>query len=244
MSSYKIIKPDSDAVCIEAAKNFLRLAQQCVEQKGEFSVALAGGSTPKKFYQILSQPPYSTSIPWGKMRIFFGDERAVPPDHPDSNYGMANQNLFKKISIDPLRVHRIQSELPPEQAAEAYHTILSTFLASNDAGQPVIDLVLLGLGDDGHVASLFPGTDILDIEDKTAAAVWVEKKKSWRISMTLPVINSAEHIWMMVTGESKNDIVDRIFNYPSITDPLPVELVIPHNDVTWYLDEAAANWIR
>lgn len=244
MNTYKIIKPDPDTLCLEAAKHFLRLAHQCVEQKGEFCVALAGGSTPKRFYQVLAQPPFSTSIPWGKMHIFFGDERAVPPDHPDSNYGMANRFLFKHISIDPLRVHRFQSELEPEDAARAYHTVVKAFLPSNENGLPVFDLILLGLGDDGHVASLFPGTDILDITDRCAAKVWVESKESWRLSITLPVINSAENVWLMVTGKNKNDIVDRVFNYPSITGPLPVERVNPKQGLTWYLDKAAANWVK
>ena len=244
MQNFKIIKPDREAVCLEAAKSFLRLAQQTVDQKGEFTVALSGGTTPKQFYQILAKAPYSGSIPWGKMRLFFCDERAVPPDHPDSNYAMANQHLLKHISIDPLHIHRIQAELPPEQAAAAYQTILKAFLALNEDKQPVFDLVLLGLGSDGHIASLFPETDILEVTDKSAAAVWVEKNKSWRISITFPVINCAENVWLMVTGEGKNDIVDRVFNYPSITNPLPVERLKPKNGVTWYLDQAAANWIR
>ncbi len=244
MNTYKIIQPDPDALCHEAAKHFLHLALQCVDQKGEFNVALAGGTTPKKFYQLLIQPPFLNSIPWGKMRIFFGDERAVPPDHPDSNYGMTNRVLLKHISIDPLRIHRFQSELEPEQAAKAYHTCLKSFLPVNNSGLPVFDLILLGLGDDGHVASLFPGTDIVDVTDKCAAHVWVEAKESYRLSITLPVINSADNVWLMVTGKNKKDIVDRIFNYPSITEPLPVERVKPRNGVTWYLDQAAANWIK
>lgn len=243
MRTYKIIKPDTDAICLEAAKDFLRLAQQCSDRKGEFTVALAGGSTPKKFYQILATPPYSNAIPWGKMRLFFGDERSVPPDHPDSNYAMANRYLFKHISIDPMRIHRIQAELEPEQAAHAYHTILNGFLPLDENGRPVFDLVLLGLGKDGHVASLFPGTDILEVEDRCAAAVWVEEKKSWRISLTLPVINSADHVWLLVTGEAKNDIVDRVFHYPSVNDPLPVERLKPRQALSWYLDQAAARWI-
>jgi len=244
VQTYKIIKPDPDAICLEAAKDFLRLAQQSVQHKGEFTVALAGGSTPKRLFQVLAKPPYATAIPWGKIRIFFGDERAVPPDHPDSNYGMANRYLFKHISIDPTRIHRIHAELDVDKAAAGYHTLLKGFLPRNDKGWPVFDLVMLGLGNDGHVASLFPGTDILEVKDRCAAAVWVEEKKSWRISITLPVINSAEHVWMLVTGESKNDIVDRTFNYPSVNHPLPVERVKPKRDISWYLDLAAARWVR
>jgi 6-phosphogluconolactonase len=244
VQTYKIIKPDADAICLEAAKDFLRLAQQCVQQKGEFSVALAGGSTPKKLYQILAKPPYADALPWGKMRLFFGDERGVPPDHPDSNYAMANRYLFKHINIDPTHVHRVQAELEPDKAAQAYHATLKGFLPLDEDNRPVFDLVLLGLGADGHVASLFPGTDILQVEDRCAAAVWVEDKNSWRISVTLPVINSAEHVWLLVTGEAKNDIVDRVFHYPSVNTPLPVERLNPKRDLSWYLDHAAARWVR
>ena len=244
MQTYKIIKPDIEAVCMKAAEDILRLAQQCVADNGEFTIALAGGTTPKKLFQILAKPPYSTSIPWGKTHIFFGDERSVAPNHPDSNYAMANTQLFKHINIDPLRIHRIQSELEPQVAAEAYNTLLGAFLPLNKLNQPVFDLVLLGLGDDGHVASLFPGSDILEIIDKRAAAVWVESKNTWRISITLPAINSARNVWLLVTGESKCDIVDHVFKYPSVTHPLPIELLKPETGVTWYLDEAAAKWIK
>jgi len=244
VNAYKIIRPDADDVCAEAGKQLIRLAQQCVDERNEFTIALAGGATPKRFFQMLAKPPYSTSIPWGKVHIFFGDERSVSPDHPDSNYNMANKYLFKHINIDPLRIHRIQSELDHEDAAKNYHVVLGGFLPVNQNNQPIFDLILLGLGDDGHVASLFPGTDILNEKTKRAAAVWVESKKTWRISITLPVINSARNIWLMVTGESKHNIIDRVFNYPSETDPLPVELIKPNGNLTWYLDEAAASWIK
>ncbi len=244
MQAYKIIKPDIGAVCLEAADDILRLAQQCVADSGEFNIALAGGTTPKRLFQILAKPPYSTSIPWGKTHIFFGDERSVSPTHIDSNYAMANKYLLSHINIDPLRVHRIHSELDPEDAANAYNTVLGSFLPLNDQGQPVFDLILLGLGDDGHVASLFPGTDILSVTDKRAAAVWVESKNTWRISITMPTINSAHNVWLLVTGDSKCDIVDTVFKYPSITRPLPVEMLKPQTGVTWYLDEAAAKWLK
>ena len=244
MKPYKIIEPDIDAVCVKAAEDILRLAQQCVADNGEFSIALAGGTTPKRLFQVLAKPPFSTAIPWGKTHIFFGDERSVDPTHPDSNYAMAHKYLLSNISIDPLRIHRIQAELEPNDAAEAYHTLLNALLPLNDNKHPIFDLILLGLGDDGHVASLFPGTDIISVTNKHAAAVWVESKQTWRISITLPTINSARNVWLMVTGESKCDIVDRIFKYPSVTQPLPVELLQPQTGLTWYLDEAAAKWIK
>ena len=244
MHKHKIIKPNIESVCLAAADAILRLAKQSVSERGEFNLALSGGSTPKKLFQILAKPPYSTSIPWGKTRIFFGDERCVPPTHPDSNFAMASNALLKHINIDPLRVHRVQAELEPEDAANAYHTVLGGYLPLNNANQAVFDLILLGLGDDGHVASLFPDTDILEEKEKRAAAVWVEKHNSWRISITLPTINSARNVWLLVTGEGKRDIVDRIFNYSSDVEPLPVERLNPQTGVTWYLDEAAAKWLK
>jgi len=244
VQTYKIIKPNIEAVCLNAAEDLLRLAHQCVAENGEFNIALAGGSTPKKLFQILASPPFSTAIPWGKTHIFFGDERSVAPTHADSNYAMATKYLFSHINIDPLRIHRIQAELDPTLAAEAYSTVLKAFLPTNNYNQPAFDLILLGLGDDGHVASLFPGTDILNVTDKPVAAVWVASKNTWRISITLPVINSASNVWLLVTGESKSDIVDQVFKYPSVTQPLPVEMLQPQAGVTWYLDEAAAKWLK
>jgi 6-phosphogluconolactonase len=122
--------------------------------------------------------------------------------------------------------------------------ILSSFLPRNANGVPLIDLVLLGLGADGHVASLFPETDILDVTDRYAAAVWLEEMKTWRVSITLPVINSAAHVWVMVTGESKHDILERVINFPSATNPLPIEQVKPASGLIWYLDAAAAKWLK
>lgn len=244
MNTYKIVKPDIDIVCLKAAEDILRLAQQCVADNGEFTIALAGGTTPKRLFQVLAKPPFSNAIPWGKTHIFFGDERAVDPTHRDSNYAMARKYLLSKISIDPLRIHRIQAELEPKDAADAYNTILKALLPLNSDKRPVFDLVLLGLGDDGHVASLFPDTDILSVTDKHAAAVWVESKNTWRISITLPTINSARNVWLLVTGKGKCDIVDHIFKYPSVAKPLPVELLKPQAGLTWYLDEAAAKWIK
>lgn len=240
MQAYKRILPDMQTLCLEAARDLLRLIQQGVEERGEFHLFLAGGSTPESLYRLLSHAPYAKAVPWGKVHLYFGDERNVPPDHPDSNYRMVNSVLFSQISIDPMRIHRIQGELPADQAAAAYNTMLVNIVPKGSSDHLQADLVLLGLGTDGHIASLFPGTVILDEENSVCAAAYVDKLKTWRISITYPVINHARHVWLFVAGENKQDIVDRIFNHPASDNLLPVERINAKGQLTWYLDQAAA----
>jgi len=244
MQGYKRIVPNIETLCLEAARELLRLIQQGLDERGEYHLFLAGGSTPQSFYQLLATAPYANAIPWGKLHLYFGDERNVPPDHPDSNYNMVNNALLKKINIDPMRVHRIHGELAAEQAASGYHTLIKSIVPRGVDNQPQADLVLLGLGTDGHIASLFPATNILDSVDSYAAAIKVEKLNSWRISITYPVINNARNLWLFVSGDGKQEIIDRVFNHPSAVYPLPVERINSRGNVTWFLDQAAAKWLK
>ena len=244
MKHTTVIRPDLDELCQTMAEELLRLTRQAADQGRDFTLFLTGGSTPKPLYQLLAKPPFSNAMPWGKIKIFFGDERCVQPDSIDSNYAMANNAMLKHISIDPRNIHRIQGELSPANAAEAYNNTLKYALPQTDDGMVTPDLVLLGLGPDGHIASLFPDTDILEEQDKFVSDVWVEKLKTSRISITYPVINNAKHVWLFVSGEGKQDIVDRIFNHPSHTDLLPIERLAPKGDLLWFLDKDASRWIK
>ncbi len=235
---HKKILKDMESLCSEAVYDFVQLIRSAVDLKGEAHVFLAGGNTPRHFYQQLATSNVAKSIPWGHVHIYFGDERNVPPDDPDSNYNMASQAFLSHINIDPLRIHRIPGELPAKEAALSYNNTLKYCLPFDSNGNPNPDLVLLGLGEDGHIASLFPDTDILDNHTDFAAAVCVDKLRTWRISITYRVINNANNIWLFVAGNSKRDIVDRIFNY-STPDRFPVERIEPKHKLTWYLDDAA-----
>lgn len=244
MYGYKRIFSDMDTLCLEAARELLRLIQQGIDERGEFHLFLAGGATPQRFYKLLASSAYASAIPWNKIHLYFGDERNVPPDHPDSNYNMVNNALLSRINIDPMRVHRIHGELVADQAASAYHTLIKSIVPKSVDNQPQADLVLLGLGTDGHIASLFPATDILYTVDSFAAAVKVEKLNSWRISITYPIINNARNLWLFVSGDNKQEIIDRVFNHPAAVDPLPVERITARGNVTWFLDQAAAKWLK
>ena len=237
------ISADLNSLNLVVAEELLRLVRQDSHTDSDFSIALAGGNTPKKLYQLLAQKPFSNTMPWGELRLFFGDERIVPPTSHDSNYKMVDDNLIKKINIDPLRIHRIHGEMNPHAAADAYTQVLTNFLfIENDL--PQFDLVLLGLGTDGHIASLFPDTDIIDDQTSIAAPVHINKPDSWRVSVTLPVINNAKNIWILVSGDTKQDMIDRVFNHPSVTDLLPIERLSKTSNITWFLDAKAAHWLN
>lgn len=224
------------ALCWEA------VTAAAIRERGACHVALAGGSTPRALYELLASPAWRSRIDWRRSHVWFGDERCVPPDHPDSNYRMAREALLAHIDIDAERIHRIPGEAEPERAAREYEDALRRTVPAIDDDVPALDLVLLGLGADGHVASLFPDTDILSERGDLVGAVWVPKLDAWRISLTLPVINAARRVMLLVTGAAKSDIVARAV-MPESESPAgdyPVNRVRPPAGVDWYLDRAAA----
>ncbi len=232
------IQADIDALSRAAADALIQL---CAERAGDIFIALAGGSTPKCLYQHLASPPYSELIPWQRLHLFFGDERSVDAENSESNYRMAKEALFDHVPIPSQQVYRIEGELPQSgDAAQRYAEQLSRALPTTPGGLPQFDLVLLGLGPDGHIASLFPDSNILHIRDKTVAAVWVDKFSTWRISLTFPVINAAQQIWLFVAGENKSAIVDQLFNHAQQTPRFPVEMLQPAGQLRWFMDCAAS----
>ena len=181
-----------------AAREFAARAKEAIDERGRFAVVLAGGSTPRATYEILASD-YADTIDWKDVHVFFGDERGVPPDHDDSNYKMARESLLDHVPIGS--VHRMQGELPPDEAAEAYEQELRDFFGSDDL--PGFDLILLGTGDDGHTASLFPETSALEVHDRWVVANPVLKLETTRITLTLPAINAARAVYFLVAGEDK-----------------------------------------
>jgi 6-phosphogluconolactonase len=232
------IVPDSAALNRVAAAEFQTAAESAIAEHDWFSVALSGGNTPRSFYSLLAQE-YKTALPWNKIHFFFGDERYVPADHPDSNYRMANEALFSQISIPAENIHRVRTELSPESAASEYESELrSQFgLKSNDL--PRLDLVLLGLGDDGHTASLFPGSAAVQETSCLVVANWVEKFQGFRITLTFPVLNHAAEVLFLVSGASKAQILREVLG--SGTTEFPAQRVRPdHGRLLWLADKDAA----
>lgn len=216
-----------------AADRVITLASHAMTRRGRFIMALSGGSTPRPTYRLLADRRRALIIDWSRVELFWGDERCVPPDHPDSNYRMVRRALLDRVGIPTHRVHRIAGELPPYQAAAAYRAELEAVLGEDGR----FDVVLLGLGDDGHTASLFPGTAAVEERQQRVVAVYVEKMGAWRITLTLPVINNARHVIFLVSGERKAHVLARIWD----GEQLPASLVQPvDGTLTWLVDRDAA----
>ena len=222
----------------QCAQRILQLAADVLQTQERFHIALAGGSTPRELYRHLSATPAASAPDWQRIEFYFGDERCVAPDHPDSNYRMAQEALFTPLGIPDTSIHRIPSEMEPQQAAERYLEALKKVPQENRL--PRFDLVLLGMGADGHVASLFPGTSLLEEEEREFGANYVRKLECWRLSLTLPVINNARHILLLVSGGKKADIVRHVLHGNSGAAPLPVEL-LERTRLEWYLDREAGH---
>src|SRR5687768_4925449 len=190
-----------EEVALAAAEKFVTYGQKAISDHGVFSVALAGGNTPRRVYELLATDPFRNRVEWSRVHLFFGDERCVPPHHPDSNYGMVYQTLISKIEIPTANVHRMVGEGNPEENASAYEKELTTFFG--ELSWPRFDLVLLGMGEDGHTASLFPGSDALNEKSKWAVATRMKRLEQERITLTAPVLNHAEHLMFLVTGQGK-----------------------------------------
>ena len=238
---------DPIQVAREAAVEFLRLAEFAVQEKSLCSVALAGGSTPKSLYSLLADDEsLRQKIPWDKLHFFWGDERHVAPDDKDSNYRMAYEALLSKVPVPSSNVHRIRSEEPDAQkAADAYEHELRSFFQLEPGSLPRFDLVLLGMGPDGHTASLFPGTTALNEEKRLVAATWVEKFKTYRITMTLPVLNNAVNVIFLVCGAEKTEVLRTVLKEEAGAAQYPVQLLRPSDGrLLWLLDEKAAGALR
>lgn len=224
-----------------AAERFLEIGNNAVELRGRFSVALAGGSTPKALYRLLADGDFKDKIDWNAVFFFFGDERNVPPDDAESNFRMADENLFQPLEIHPDKIFRWKTGLDaPEKIAEDYRKSLGSFFR----GLPKFDLILLGMGGDGHTASLFPFTAALEETEKTAVENRVEKLNAWRFTLTFPLINNAENVMFLVTGEDKAETLKEVLKGEFQPARLPSQNVEPTGgNLFWLVDEAAARFL-
>jgi 6-phosphogluconolactonase len=238
MSDLKVLD-DTEELAQAAADHFVAASEDAIENRGRFTVALSGGATPQETYRRLAEPGLATQVSWRNVHLFWGDERCVPPDHPESNYRMARKSLIQKVPIPQTNVHRIQGELDPDLAAEAYEDELRSIFSS--VGRPRFDLILLGLGNDGHTASLFPGSAALHEMKHWVVAVFVDALQSWRVTLTPPVLNSARQLSFLVAGISKAERLQEVLKSEPTPETLPAQLIQPRNgQVTWLIDQAAA----
>lgn len=235
------VLPDPEALAAEAATEFAAAAAASVGERGLFRVALSGGSTPRLLHRHLTEASVRSSMAWGSIRFFFGDERCVPPDHDRSNYRMARETLFDPLGIPPVNVLRMRGEEEPGRAAADYERTLETHFA----GEPVIprfDLVFLGVGPDGHTASLFPGSMALEEKRRWVVADFVARFSEWRLTLTYPVFNAARRVVFLVAGQEKRAPVSRILKKERGYRDLPAAGIEPrHGSLLWVLDEAAAS---
>jgi len=238
--------PTADAVVADAAGRFVTAAAQAVRETGRFVVALAGGSTPKRLYELLSTPEYARKVDWARTHVFFGDERCVPPEDPASNYRMARLALLDRVPVAATNVHRMRGEDDPAEAAAAYERQLRTTFAT-PSGPPTLrgdgrfHLVLLGMGDNGHTASLFPGLSAVRERQRWVMAEHVAEVGAWRVTLTPPVLNAAAQVLFLVLGAEKAPMLKRVLQGPAQPDALPAQAIAPQDGaLTWLVDAAAA----
>jgi 6-phosphogluconolactonase len=236
------VASDSAALAAAAAGHLRRLIADAITTRGAAWIALAGGRTPRVVYQHLAGDG-APAIDWARVHVAFGDERLVPPDHADSNYAMARAALFDRVSIPAAQIHRIEGERPSAaEAADTYQAALARAFALAPGAWPVFDVVLLGVGADGHTASLFPGTPALRVADRLAAAADAPAPPTARVTLTYPVLNAARAVILLVGGADKAEAVARAFADDVPTAECPVRGVRPHGgSLTWHLDAAAAS---
>jgi len=225
-----------------AAEEVLRAAASAIAQRGRFTIALAGGSTPRNMYTLIAANA-SASLPWDQMFFFWGDERHVAPDDPESNYRMANESLLSKVPVPAANIFRVPSENPnAAAAADAYEQTLREFFAVAQGEFPRFDLILLGIGPDGHTASLFPETEALREKSRLVVANWVEKLKTSRITLTLPVLNAARCVAFLVSGTDKAAALHEVLEGNAPAEKYPSKLVQPsEGKLIWFVDRAAAS---
>jgi 6-phosphogluconolactonase len=227
---------DPIAAALLAAERIVAAAESAIEFRDSFSIVLSGGSTPKALYTLLATEEVRTSIDWTKVHVFFGDERCVPPDHAESNYRMAREALLAKVPVPGDNVYRIRGEADPAEAAQDYDDTLREYFA--DTGP---DVALLGMGDDGHTASLFPRTEALQETRRRCVANFVPKLNKWRLTLTAPFLNRSKQVLILVVGAAKAVRVAEVLEGQRLPDELPIQLIEPTSGrLTWIMDAAAA----
>jgi len=237
------IEPDAEGLAQRAAQYFVEQAERAVGARGRARIAISGGSTPKAAFALLADPaePWRARMPWSKLDLWWVDERCVPPNDPDSNYRMTREAMLDHVPLKPEQIHRIEGELEPEAAAARYESELRNGFRLEGVELPRFDVVQLGMGPDGHTASLFPHTPALHELGRLAVANHVEAKESWRVTLTWPVINRGSQVFFLIGGEDKAQILKDVFMGPRDPERLPSQLIRPAGGIlTLLLDRAAA----
>ena len=240
--TYQVWKT-AEEMAMASARFFAAKVEQAVATRGVARVAISGGSTPQAAFKLLADPakPFVATIPWDKLHLYWVDERCVPPDHPESNYGVCRELLLSKVPIPEANVYRMEGELDPELAASRYESVLRNSMKLEGAESPRFDLLGLGMGPDGHTASLFPNTEGLNELGRLVIANHVPQKDTWRISLTWPVINQAAEVVFELEGAGKADILAEVLTGPRDPERLPSQLIRPSNGkLLFLLDQAAA----
>ena len=237
------VSPTAAAVAEAAAHFFTTAVTKAVASRGMARVAISGGSTPKAMFALLADPtkPFVKQVPWDKLDLYWVDERCVPPDNVESNYRMTSEALLSKVPLAAERIHRMEGELDPEVAAARYESTIRNTFKLEGAETPTFDLVLLGMGDDGHTASLFPHTEALNDLTHIAIANHVPQKDTWRITLTWPVINQGREVAFLIEGSAKAQVLHDVFLGPYQPDTFPSQIIRPASgSLTLLLDTAAA----
>jgi 6-phosphogluconolactonase len=236
------VDPDADAVNRRAAGYFVERVRSAAAQRGKARVAISGGSTPKRAFALLGDAaePFRALTPWDKLELYWVDERCVPPDHPDSNFGMTQQALLSKAPLDSSQIFRIRGELAPEAAAAEYEAEIRHSFRLEGAETPVFDMIWLGMGPDGHTASLFPHSAALHEWLRIAVANHVEQKEAWRVTLTLPVLNHGRDLCFLIEGTDKAKVLREVLLGDYAPETLPSQLIRPRGGVVTLLLDAAA----
>jgi 6-phosphogluconolactonase len=237
------ISPTAEAVAEDAAALFASSAEAAVKSRGIARIAISGGSTPKRMFTILADPakPYAAQTPWDKLELFWVDERCVPPTHPDSNFKMTKEALLDHVPLPAARIHRMEGELDPAEASARYESDIRNTFKLEGAETPTFDLILLGMGDDGHTASLFPHTAALHETALIVTPNHVPQKDTWRITLTKPVINQGREVAFLIEGAAKAEILAKVLLGPYDPETTPSQLIRPASGrVSFLLDSAAA----
>jgi 6-phosphogluconolactonase len=237
------VEPDPAALARRAAQYFVEMAGEAAEAQGRARIAISGGATPQAAFELLADPtqPWRARMPWDLLDLYWVDERTVAPDDPGSNFGMVREALLDHVPLRPDQIHRIEGELDPEVAAARYESELRNSFRLEGAEIPRFDLVALGLGDDGHTASLFPHTEAIHEMGRLAVANHVPQKETWRVTLTWPVINCARSVFFLAAGSGKAAILKEVLTGPRDPERLPSQLIRPASGIlTFILDKAAA----